>query len=171
MNAVSNCLPLLRTQPKADMPIEESIKQRQFKHAYHKLALNLMYTNSLLKTYLKDIFKEQDITPQQYNILRILRGSRPHPLSTMQIRERMMDRMSDTSRIVDRLIIKKLVSKKVSAGDNRLVDVTITDKGMQLLQNLDGIEDELTYFLGNLSEAEAEQLSDLLDKINERHNL
>lgn len=130
-----------------------------------------MYTNSLLKTYLKDIFKEQDITPQQYNILRILRGSRPNPLSTMQIRERMMDRMSDTSRIVDRLILKKLVSKKVSLGDNRLVDVTITAQGLQLLQKLDGIEDELTYFLGNLSEAEAEQLSDLLDKINERHNL
>jgi len=125
-----------------------------------------MYTTSQLESYLKEIFKKEEITLQQYNILRILRGSRPNPLSTMQIRDRMMDKMSDTSRIVDRLLLKKLVTKKATAGDKRLVDVRITKKGLLLLQKLDTIEDNVSVFLANLSEAEANHISDLLDKIN-----
>lgn len=149
-----------------EMTIEEGIKQRHFKSSYHKLAINLLFTTNQLESHLKEIFKKEEITLQQYNILRILRGSRPNPLSTMQIRERMMDKMSDTSRIVDRLIIKKLVSKKISAEDKRLVDVRITVKGMQLLSKLDGIETHISNFLGNLSETEATQISDLLDKVH-----
>lgn len=150
------------------MTIEESIKQPQFKHVYHKLAINLIYSTNQLESFLKEIFKKEEITLQQYNILRILRGSRPAPLSTMQIRERMMDKMSDTSRIVDRLLLKKLVTKKVASGDNRLVDVRISDKGMKLLKKLDNIEDQVAGFLANLSEEEAGHLSNLLDKIHAR---
>lgn len=149
------------------MTIEERIKQRQFKNAYHKLAVNLMYTTNQLESYLKEIFKQEEITLQQYNILRILRGSKPNPLSTMQIRDRMMDKMSDTSRIVDRLLAKKLVTKKVCVDDNRLVDVCISEKGLQLLQKLDDIEGKVAVFLANISETEAGALSDLLDKIND----
>lgn len=148
------------------MTIEEQIGQRQFKSAYHKLAVNLMYTTSRLEAFLKDIFKEGEITLQQYNILRILRGSKPTPLSTLQIRERMMDKMSDTSRIVDRLVIKKLVSKKVCPNDNRLVDVHITEKGLTLLKKFDDIEEKIAIFLGNVSQKEADQMSNLLDKIH-----
>ncbi len=148
------------------MTIEEEIKQARFKSAYHKLAINIMYSSHWLEAYLKQIFKQEDITLQQYNILRILRGSRPEPLSTLQIRERMMDRMSDTSRIVDRMIIKGIVSKTIREEDNRLVDVRITEKGLKLLSELDGIEDKLSNFLDTVSENEATKLSDLLDKLH-----
>lgn len=148
------------------MTIEKQIMQRKFKTAYHKLAVNLMYTTNKLEAFLKDIFKEEGITLQQYNILRILRGSKPNPLSTLQIRERMMDKMSDTSRIVDRLVIKKLVSKKTCPNDNRLVDVRITEKGLTLLKKFDDVEDKIEIFLGNVTQKEADQISNFLDKIH-----
>lgn len=158
---------MLKSSLTFNMTIEEGIKQKQFKHSYHKLAVNLMYTTSLLESHLKSLFKKEEITMQQYNILRILRGSRPRPLSTMQIRERMMDKMSDTSRIVDRLLIKKLVTKKISNDDNRLVDVRITDKGMLLLAKLDNVEDSIAAFMKNLSEDDAELISNFLDRIHQ----
>jgi DNA-binding MarR family transcriptional regulator len=113
----------------------------------------------------KNIFDPEDITPQQFNILRILRGSAPNPLSTLQIRERMLEKMSDTSRIVDRLISKGLVKKITCKADRRLVDILITDKGKKLLDRLDARQDEMDRVVGNLSEKEANILSDLLDKI------
>ncbi|MFT3902436.1 MAG: MarR family transcriptional regulator [Niabella sp.] len=149
------------------MTIEDVIKQTRFKNNYHKLALNLMYTVNWLEAHLKEIFKEEGITNQQYNILRILRGSMPTPLSTLQIRERMMDKMSDTSRIVDRLVIKKLVSKKTCPNDNRLVDIRITEKGLTLLSKLDNIENRIAELFGNLSEKEALIVSDYLDRLHE----
>ena len=113
----------------------------------------------------KELFASEDITPQQFNILRILRGSHPQPLSTLQIRERMLDKMSDTSRIVDRLMSKGLVKKGLCKKDRRLVDITISDKGRKLLEKIDARQDELDGILGNLSKKEAVYLSDLLDKI------
>ena len=113
----------------------------------------------------KELFASEDITPQQFNILRILRGSHPQPLSTLQIRERMLDKMSDTSRIVDRLIAKGLVKKGICKTDRRLVDVMITEKGKKMLERLDERQDELDNIMGNLSEKEAATLSELLDKI------
>ena len=113
------------------------------------------------------MFEAEDITPQQFNILRILRGSFPQPLSTLQIRERMLEKMSDTSRIVDRLIAKGLVKKLTCKNDRRLVDVIISDKGKKLLERLDARQDEIDGVLGKLSENDANILSDLLDKIRD----
>jgi DNA-binding MarR family transcriptional regulator len=104
------------------------------------------------------------VTQQQFNILRILRGA-GKPLSTLQIRQRMLDKMSDTSRIVDRLIIKGLVKKSVSEEDRRLVDVQLTDRGKKLLQQMDSLNDEFDAVFRNLSTAEATKLNELLDKI------
>ena len=112
----------------------------------------------------KEIFERGDITPQQYNILRILRGAK-EPLSTLQIRQRMLDKMSDTSRIVDRLLKKELVKKVVCASDKRLVDVTITQKGLDLLTELDKFNDELDNVLCSISVEEVSTLNQLLDKI------
>jgi DNA-binding MarR family transcriptional regulator len=112
----------------------------------------------------KRFFEKADLTPQQFNILRILRGS-GKPLSTMQIRQRMLDRMSDTSRIVDRLLKKELVQKVVCKDDRRLVDITITEKGLQLLQELDNYNEEMDALLSNINEAEAKTLNQLLDKL------
>jgi DNA-binding MarR family transcriptional regulator len=114
---------------------------------------------------IKKILAEEDLTPQQFNMLRILRGSFPTPLSTLQIRERMLDKMSDTSRIVDRLILKGLVQKSTSAADKRLVDVLITEAGKNTLAKLDARNEVMDAVINNLNEDEMTQLNALLDKL------
>lgn len=150
------------------MTIEQKIQQTKFTNPYQKLALNLIYTCRNLEFFLNHQFKKHDLTSQQYNILRILRGSNPTPLSIQQIRERMVDKMSDTSRIVDRLLLKKLVTKKICHADNRLVEVRITAKGLKLLQKLDNVDNSLAVYLNALTEREVNQLNKLLDKINSK---
>ena len=149
------------------MGIDRDIHQSKFRNEYQKAGVNLLYTYGWVMERTKELFASEDITPQQFNILRILRGS-PQPLSTLQIRERMIDKMSDTSRIVDRLITKGLVKKGTCKSDRRLVDVLITDKGKKMLERLDHRQDDLDKIMGNLSEKEAATLSDLLDKIRNR---
>jgi len=147
------------------MGIDQDILQSKFRNEHQKAGVNLLYTYGWVMERTKELFASEDITPQQFNILRILRGSFPEPLSTLQIRERMIDKMSDTSRIVDRLITKGLVKKGTCKTDRRLVDVMITDKGKKMLERLDKREDELDNIIGSLSEKEAIILSELLDKI------
>ena len=149
------------------MGIEKDIQQASFRNSYQKAAVNLIYTVGWLRDKMKRFFDEEDITAQQYNILRILRGSFPQPLSTLQIRERMLEKMSDTSRIVDRLVAKGLVKKIVCRKDRRLVDVIIADKGKKLLEKLDAQQAEMDAIMGSLSEDEAHSLSNLLDKLRE----
>jgi MarR family 2-MHQ and catechol resistance regulon transcriptional repressor len=149
------------------MGIEKDIHQQKFRNGRHKAMVNLMFTYGWAMERLKLCFTEEDITHQQYNILRILRGSHPTPLSTLQIRERMIDKMSDTSRLVDRLLTKKLVKKVICKKDRRLVDVNITDKGLGLLGKMDGRQGDMDDILCNLSEKEAGALSKLLDKIRQ----
>ncbi len=149
------------------MGIEQDIQQPTFRNPHQKAAINLIYTLSWMREKTNTIFEAEDITPQQFNILRILRGSFPQPLSTLQIRERMLEKMSDTSRIVDRLITKGLVKKLTCKNDRRLVDVIISDKGKKILERLDTRQDEIDRVLGNLSEKDANILSDLLDKIRD----
>ncbi|MFC0773680.1 MarR family winged helix-turn-helix transcriptional regulator [Terrimonas alba] len=147
------------------MGIDHDIHQSKFRNEYQRAGVNLLFTYGWVMERTKELFASEDITPQQFNILRILRGSHPQPLSTLQIRERMLDKMSDTSRIVDRLIAKGLLKKGTCKTDRRLVDVMITDKGKKLLERLDERQDELDNIVGNLSEEEAATLSKLLDKI------
>lgn len=146
------------------MSIENDIHQPRFRNEYHKLTVNLIYTYNWVMEHSRRLFEKEDLTPQQYNILRILRGA-GKPLSTLQIRQRMLDKMSDTSRIVDRLLKKELVQKVVCKSDRRLVDVTITDKGLSLLQSLDAYNDEMDNKLHGLTDDEAKTLNDLLDKL------
>ena len=147
------------------MGIEKDIQQLKFRNAYQKAVVNLIYTSNWLRERTSGIIEAEGITPQQFNILRILRGSHPMPLSTLQIRERMLDKMSDTSRIVDRLVTKGFVKKYICKKDRRLVDVIIAEKGMKMLERLDKRQDEMDAILGNLTEKEASSLSKLLDKI------
>lgn len=147
------------------MGIEKDVQTVKFTNEYHRASVNLIYTYNWLRDRMTFFFEEEDITSQQFNILRILRGSHPQPLSTLQIRERMLDKMSDTSRIVDRLIKKNLVKKLSCKTDRRLVDITITEEGMKLLQRIDEKQDKLDAILKNLTKKEASALSDLLDKI------
>ncbi len=146
------------------MGIEKDINQKKFRNEHQKAIINLIYTFNWVTEQSKSILEKGDVTSQQFNILRILRGA-GEPLSTLQIRQRMLDKMSDTSRIVDRLILKGLAKKNVCKTDKRLVDVSITDKGKKLLERLDKYEAEMDAIAGNLTEADAKTLNKLLDKI------
>lgn len=146
------------------MSIEKDISQRKFKTEFQKAMINLIFTHNWMMERMKMFFDQADLTPQQFNILRILRGA-GQPLSTLQIRQRMLDKMSDTSRIVDRLIKKGLTKKVVCKSDRRLVDVTITEKGLKLLEKLDDQQNQLDGILQNLNDTDAKQLNKLLDKI------
>ncbi len=148
------------------MSLEQDINQPVFKTPHHKALLNLIFTTNWVNEKIKIIFDKQDITAQQFNILRILRGA-GQPLSTLQIRQRMLDKMSDTSRIVDRLVTKGYVSKQTCPKDKRLVDVSISTKGTELLLKLDSFDEQIHSHLNNLSAAESVQLNVLLDKIRE----
>ena len=149
------------------MGIGQDINQRSFKSEYQKAIVNLIYTYNWITGKIQQVLDRENLTMQQFNILRILRGSET-PLSTLQIRERMLDKMSDTSRIVDRLVLKGLVNKSTCLADKRLVDVIISEKGLQLLLLLDKHEPDIEQIMMNLSESEAVSLNQLLDKI--RHS-
>ncbi len=151
------------------MGLEKDINQHTFRNEWQKAMINLTYTQNWLSERFKLFLDRYDLTSQQFNILRILRGA-GEPLSTLQIRERMLDKMSDTSRIVDRLILKKLVQKTVCPKDKRLVDVIITDAGKEVLASIDELSDELDGIIKNLSTDEAIQLNTLLDKMRENHS-
>ena len=146
------------------MSLENDIHQPKFRNEYHKMTVNLIYTYNWVIEHSRKFFDRADLTPQQFNILRILRGA-GQPLSTLQIRQRMLDKMSDTSRIVDRLLKKALVKKVVCKTDRRLVDVTISEKGLKLLEKLDEYSDEMDAFLQSISEEEAKVMNQLLDKL------
>jgi DNA-binding MarR family transcriptional regulator len=146
------------------MSIEKEINQSKFRNEYQKSIINLIFTYNWMNEQMKQVFDRYEITSQQFNILRILRGA-GEPLSTLQIRQRMLDKMSDTSRIVDRLIRKELVKKTICKSDRRLVDVIISDKGRKILERLDACNEDLDAIFENLSVTDAKKLNQLLDKI------
>lgn len=146
------------------MALDKEINQRKFRNEHQKSAINIIYTYNWLTEKINKIFDEWGITSQQFNILRILRGA-GKPLSTLQIRQRMLDKMSDTSRIVDRLVKKGLAKKSTCKTDRRLVDVIITEKGKKLLEKIDAYDEQMDGLLMNLTEAEAKTLNELLDKL------
>lgn len=146
------------------MGIEQDIQQPNFRNEFQKMGINLLFTANWLNEQIGKILSEEGVTQQQYNILRILRGS-TKPLSTLKIRERMLDKMSDTSRIVDRLIAKELVVKNTCEKDKRLVDITLSPKGLSLVNQLDRYNDRIDALLKGINESEAKLINQILDKI------
>ncbi len=147
------------------MNLEKEISQKEFKSEYHKLFVNLIFTFNWISNYQTKIFNKYDLTPQQYNILRILRGQNNNPVSINLLKERMLDKMSDASRLVERLRVKGLVKRTLCEKDRRRVEVSITQKGLEKLEKLDFIDDQIQNKLSSLSKEEAEQLNFLLDKL------
>ncbi|MDX2001653.1 MAG: MarR family transcriptional regulator [Chitinophagales bacterium] len=145
------------------MRLEEEIKQPFFRNELQKANVNVIYTYYWLWDRIKAELKPYGITPQQFNVLRILRGQNGKPISTSDIRERMLDRMSDVSRIVERLHKQQLVIRKTCKSDKRLVDVLISQKGINLLSEIDGRQEFIDKSL-SLSLDEAASLNQLLDK-------
>ena len=147
------------------MTIEEELKGR-FRNDYHKGLINLTYTARQLSYEFFQSLKSHNITEQQYNVLRILRGFRSEaPLCIGFIKERMLDKDSDVSRIIDRLYEKELVSREENPTDRRLKTKEITEKGLGLLDRLFDCEKKADTLLNNLSDNEISELNALLDKI------
>lgn len=150
--------------------IEKLISQKTFTSEYNKGLIGLIFVGNWIVSRHQQFFREFDITLQQYNILRILRGQHPKTANINMLKERMLDKMSDVSRLVERLRKAGLVERKSNELDRRAVDVHITDKGLALLRNVDEdlpkLEDSLKQ---SLTEAEAAQLNMLLDKILSRY--
>jgi DNA-binding MarR family transcriptional regulator len=144
--------------------IGEEIKQKQFTNEYSKLLINVLFTSSWLNSLQNGIFKKHKLTPQQYNALRILRGQYPDTASVNILKDRMIDKMSNVSRIIDKLKEKDLVTRKPCKHDRRQVDIKITDKGLKLLGEIDGQMGTWETQLHTISEAEARQMNDMLDK-------
>lgn len=147
------------------MKIEDEIQQKKFASAHQKAAVNLIYTFSWLTNRQNEFMKEFDLSMQQFNILRILRGRKSEPASILTIKERMLDKNSDVSRIIDRMVKKELVDRQICPNDRRQMDVTITAKGLTILADIDKRDAEFHSVMSGLSEHEAEQLSSLLDKL------
>lgn len=145
--------------------IEEAIQQREFKDPYNKAVVNLLYTHSYLVTAQSALFKPYDISPEQYNVLRILRGQNGTPTSVSSIQERMLNKMSNASRLVEKLKMKDLVKREECPTDRRQVDVVITEKGLKLLEELEKGVEESNRQIVNLNLEEVNQLNDLLDKL------
>lgn len=149
------------------MSIEADIKQTTpFKNPYHRLMVNLIFTSNWVADSQSKLLKPFGLTLQQYNVLRILRGQFPNPVKVSDITERMLDKMSNASRLVDKLLLKKLVQRTECPSDRRAVDVVITDAGMELLKNIDGLLNQWEQEQrSKFTESEAVELSNMLDKM------
>ncbi len=147
------------------MKIEDEIKQDKFKSEYQKLAINLVFTGNWINSKNAELLKPYKLTSQQFNLLRILRGQYPKPVTVNLLIERMLDKMSNASRIVDRLVKKNLVLRKSCPEDRRRVDIIITEKGMKLLDKIDLDEDKWEKRYDNLSVKEAKELNNFLDRL------
>ncbi len=145
--------------------IGEEIHQKEFKSVYVKTEVNILFTAGWIENNNNKFFKLYDISMQQFNVLRILRGQYPQPVMLSLITERMIDKMSNATRLVEKLRIKGYVSRELNPNNRRQVDILITQNGLELLTKIDqqfsGIEDKYK----NLSQEEAEILNQLLDKL------
>jgi DNA-binding MarR family transcriptional regulator len=151
------------------MGLEKEISQgKAFRNNYHKASVNIIFTGKWMMQFHADVFRTYGLTIQQYNILRILRGQRPNATTVKLIQERMLDRMSDASRIVELLRKKGLVERTISETDRRRMDVVITEKGLQRLDEIEKENERMDNYLSGLDEKEIAQLNFLLDKLRSK---
>jgi len=147
------------------MDFRTETKTTQFENAYQQAIVNVMVTNNWCNEKVRQAVSSHEVTAQQFNILRILRGQFPKPSTINLLKSRMLDKMSDASRIVDRLVQKDLVIKATNKIDKRAVDILISEKGLKLLKKMDKEVSLAAIVSPNLTEQEAEQLNGLLDKL------
>lgn len=147
------------------MRLEEEIRQEKFRNENQKLAVNIIFTHGWLSDHQSKFFGKFDITGTQYNILRILRGQYPNPVSINVLKERMLDKMCDASRLVERLRKKGWVEREICEEDRRRANVRITKSGLLLLKKMDEYNEAFDNILSNLSASETKQLNHLLDKL------
>jgi len=146
------------------MGISEDLKQRTFASETSKSVVNIIFTGNWMMQQMHDLLKPFGLTPQQYNVLRILRGQQNNPMTVLAITERMLDKMSNASRLVDKLLDKKLVLRRECPKDRRAVDVIILPAGMTLLAEIDQVQKQWEMTFGEIGEDKMNQLNILLDE-------
>jgi DNA-binding MarR family transcriptional regulator len=150
--------------------LEDEIKQSHFKSEHHKLMINLLFTTSWLQRMQSSFLRPHDITIEQYNILRILRGAKGEKLSLNDVSSRMIDRASNTSRLIDKLVNKKWVIRNICPNDRRQSELLITDKGLEILSNLQGPIDEIIEQFSFISVSDTKKFNQVLDEIRNINN-
>lgn len=162
---LKNICTFVHTNIVHEMKIEEIIKSKSALNIEKRTVLNIMYTQNVIADKFNELLKSFDLSAEQFNVLRILRGQKGKPANMCIIQERMIAKTSNTTRLVDKLLLKGLVNREVCEINRRKMEVTITEKGLQLLEELDPkIEAHERLFANNLSEKEQEQLNNLLEK-------
>lgn len=147
------------------MKLEEEIKSTNFKDEQHRATVNLLFTSYWLKTNLSNTLKENGLTMEQHNVLRILKGSHPEQMCVKEIGSRIVEKSSNVPRIIDRLVVKKLVKRVQSKEDKRETLVSLTDKGVAVIEKAKKEVDNMTSTIVNLTTEEAKTLNDLLEKL------
>lgn len=147
------------------MKLEEEIHQAHFRSPYHKVFINIWFTSEWL--YARNVawLKQFGLTPEQFNVLRILRGTHPQPVKLADVTARMINRNSNASRLVDKLVKKQLAKRTVCKTSKRQVDISITEKGLRLLEKIDVSQPVWQLLRKKISAREAEVLNQLLDAI------
>lgn len=141
--------------------MKELTADGKFRSTYHRTRINILYTAIWLNQYVRDFIHQFDLTPQQYNILKIVANSEK-PMNVLQIRDRMFEKLSDSSRLINRLELKGLLSKKKCREDKRLVEITITTAGLAVIEKVSEHIFQLDEPLKGLGEEDAEKISELL---------
>lgn len=147
------------------MQLQKEISTSGFENERQQAIVNIVFTFHWCNDKIKQAIAPYEVTPQQFNILRILRGQYPKPCTINLLKSRMLDKMCDASRIVDRLMQKDLVRKAINSQDKRSVDILISDKGLSLLKTMDQEVDITAIISPNLTIEESAQLNLLLDKL------
>ncbi len=147
------------------MKLEEAIKSNRFTDPAHKASVNLMYTSYWMKTHLNTVLKENGLTIEQFNVLRILKGKHPEQMCVKDIGSRMIEKSSNVPRIIDRLLIKKLVKRTPSREDKRETLISLTDNGLKQVESSNILVDAMQKRISGLDDSEATLLSELLEKM------
>lgn len=148
------------------MKLEDEIKQSKFESSYQKAVINILYTANWLRDRQMEVFRAFDILPQHYNVLRIIKGRSPEACSPGEIKEVMLDKGNDVTRLVDKLVKKGFVKRHTCESNRRKIDLYITEKGLTFLKELnDPLKKQLSVMKKQMSEKEAENLSQMLDKM------
>lgn len=150
------------------MGLEQDIRQDKFANEHEKAVVNILYTSSWLHSLNSARLKPQGITPEQFNVLRILRGSYPKPMKLADITSRMIDKSSNATRLVEKLRQKGLLKREICDDNRRQVDIVITDKGLNVLKKIDQKSDEWLSSLKTITKAEAAELNRMLDKLRDQ---
>jgi len=149
------------------MTLEQALQTQGFKSQKQKAMLNVMYTAYIDKSHVSSALKDYGLTPEQYNVLRILKGKYPDQMCVRDIAGRMIERSSNVPRIIDRLEIKKLVKRSTSALDKRETVITLTQPGLNMLEAVKGKLENVEHNNCSLSSEELVQLNDLLDRFRD----